>query len=98
MQRCKKNKNKQNNKNNRNETSEVKYVPIITDYINGIRDLFFAFGESISLNNCGLINVTRSEDFECGWVCKGTHGISSECYKNFLKSTKINSLIRYSFQ
>lgn len=81
-----------------NSESEIKYVPITSDYINGVIELFTAFGDNIPPRKSGLICVTRSEDFECGWVCQGSNGISSECYKKFLHSDKLTSLIRYSFQ
>ncbi len=81
-----------------NHDTEIKYVPITSDYINGVRELFMAFGDNIPPRKSGLVCVTRAEDFECGWVCQGSNGISSECYRKFLHSEKLTSLIRYNFQ
>ena len=80
------------------EEQEVKYIPINADYVQGMQELFMAFGEQIPPRKSGLIFVTRAEDFECAWVCQGYNGCSSECYKKFTKSKKLNSLIRFCFQ
>ena len=80
------------------EEQEVKYIPINADYVQGMHELFMAFGEQIPPRKSGLIFVTRTEDFECAWVCQGYNGCSSDCYKKFTESKKLNSLIRFCFQ
>ncbi len=76
----------------------IKYVPINADYVLGMKELFMAFGEPIPPRKSGLIFVTRSTDFECAWVCQGSNGCSSSCYKKFTESKELNSLIRFCFQ
>jgi hypothetical protein len=78
---------------------DIQYVPVNADYIRGIKELFEALNEKEHPRNCGLVCVTRSEDFECAWVCVGsTQGVSSSCYKKFQQSKKLNSLIRFVFE
>ena len=76
----------------------INFIPINIDYINGIRELFEAFGETFPPKKSGLICVARPKDFECAWVCSGSsNGVSSECYKKFTNSNKLCTLIRFSF-
>lgn len=77
----------------------VKFIPVNTDYINGIVELFESFGETIPPKKCGLVCVTRMQDFECAWVCAGlSDGTSSECYKKFMNSNKLNTMVRFQFK
>ena len=80
-------------------STDHSYIPINIDYINGIRDMLSAFKEQLPPTTCKLVKVTRPEDFECAWVCAGSScGTSSSCYKKFMESKQLNTLIRFSFE
>ncbi len=74
---------------------EIKPIPITTDYINGIRDLFQALNDPDNFAYTGLVCATR-DDFECAWMCGGTTDCSSTCYKSFL-SKELDPIIKFSF-
>ncbi len=79
----------------KNLNIEIKPIPITTDYINGIRDLFQVLNDPNTFANTGLVCATR-DDFECAWMCGGTTDCSSTCYKSFL-SKELDPIIKFSF-